>query len=102
MELDEVEKFELLRDVAEHNAMFMNPEGVRQVREAREQTFETPPEDFENMVEEMFGRKFPEVNKQNKGLENIEELKRAINSADKIDPINSLDIELDEVSFTPY
>lgn len=55
--IDEDERFELLRDVAEHNAMFWNPQGVDQVRQAREQTFKTDDKEFGKMVEELFGRR---------------------------------------------
>jgi hypothetical protein len=98
IELDDVEKYELLRDIAEHNAMFLNPEGVKQVREARDRTYETPAEDFENMIEEMFGRKLPSAEGNKNG--GIEELKKIFEPAGK--PIDYLDIELDEVSFTPF
>ena len=90
--LDMKDQFEMMRDIAEHNAMFMNPQGVKQVREAREKTFETPTEDFEDMIEEMFGRKIPE--KQEKG--SMEDVVKNIKSD------NLLDIELDDISFTPY
>jgi len=81
MSLDEKDSFELQREIAEHNAMFMNPEGVRKVRDARENTFETTDEDFDDMLEDIFGSKL--------------EGKRENN-------INTyLNMELDEIKFTP-
>ena len=78
--IDEKENYELLREIAEHNAMFTNSEGVQQVRDARKNTYTSSPEDFEKNVEELFGRKIGEV-------------------ANKADPY--LEMELDEVKFTP-
>lgn len=74
--LDDLERYELLRDVAEHNAMFMNPEGVQKVREARENTFGLSDEEFDKVIEENFGR----------------------NSKPSNDP---LDLDLDDIKFTP-
>ena len=59
--IDEKENYELLREIAEHNAMFTNSEGVQQVRDARKNTYTSSPEDFEKNVEELFGRKIGEV-----------------------------------------
>jgi len=83
LSLDEFEQFENMRDIAEHNAMFMNPEWVQKIREARENTYQTPDEDFEKLVENTFGRKLPKPN-------------------DKSDLETFLDMDLDEVKFTPY
>lgn len=77
------ERFELLRDVAEHNAMFMNPEGVQQVRDTRDNSFETPEEDFNKLLEDMFGRN-PHLEKKEQKYSSI------------------IDMDLDEVLFTPF
>jgi len=80
MSLDEKDSFELQREIAEHNAMFVNPEGVRKVRDARENTFETTDEEFDNILEDLFGNK----------------LERSRTNVDTY-----LDMELDEIKFTP-
>lgn len=90
--LDEKEKYELLRDVAEHNAMFTNYEGVRQIREARENKYETSSEDFGTLVKNMFGRQ----------LSNEEGRQFTKKDATGGDLKAYFDLELDEVKFTPY
>ena len=87
---DEQENFELLRDIAEHNAMFMNPDGVSQVREARENTFITSDEDFETLVEQTFGHK-PNLNKDEVSI-----------NKHNIDHEKYLGLELDEIKFIPF
>lgn len=76
--LEEQEVFELFRDVAEHNAMFMNPEGVRKVKESRENTYQTSDEDFDELIKGTFGRELGKT---------------------KSDPYLTMD--LDEISFIP-
>jgi hypothetical protein len=95
--LDTKEQFELLRDVAEHNAMFMNPEGVQQVRDARDNTFAMTDNDFNSMLENTFGRAIS--GKEEKELDVMEMLKtdRLTSKYSKI-----VDMDLDEVSFTPF
>lgn len=89
--LDEKDKYELLRDVAEHNAMFSNPDGVRQIRDARENKFEMPEEDFTDFVTDMFGR----------GLdENDRPFTHGDVAKNNLKPY--FDLELDEINFTPY
>ena len=84
---DEIDKFELLRDIAEHNAMFQNSDGVRQVRDARENAIHVPEDEFKQQIEETFGRAI---------------------SFDKTDqeivPKKSLDIykDFDEIEFVPF
>ena len=87
---DEQENFELLRDIAGHNAMFMNPDGVSQVREARENTFITSDEDFETLVEQTFGHK-PNLNKDEVSI-----------NKHNIDHEKYLGLELDEIKFIPF
>lgn len=95
--LDDKEQFEMLRDVAEHNAMFINPEGVRQVRDSRENTYETPEDDFKDMLKDTFGREIPEVPEDERvSVKDILELQR---KDERVDPY--LEMELDEVSFIP-
>lgn len=88
---DDEENFELLRNVAEHNAMFWNPEGVQQVREARENTFATSNEDFDDIVKDLFGRDLPK--EENQSAESLLASTRKMSQY--------LDMELDEINFTP-
>lgn len=82
--LDEKERYELYRDVAEYNAMFSNPEGVKKIRNSRENTHKASDEDFEEMIENLFGRK---INKNDE---------KGINKMD-----DYIDMELDEIKFIP-
>lgn len=95
MEKDEQEKFEFMRDIAEHNAMFSNPEGVAQVRDTRKNTFATNPEDFEKSVKELFGREL----KTEEVETNLEEVIKNNSRQAIVNPY--LNMELDEVKFTP-
>jgi hypothetical protein len=97
MALDEEEQFELLRDVAEHNAMFTNPEGVQQVRDSRENTYETPEEDFHDILKDTFGRDIPEIPEQER-IPFGEVLKQQ-RQEHKAKPY--VEMELDEISFIP-
>jgi hypothetical protein len=92
MNIDEEEKFELLRDVAEHNAMFWNSEGVQQVKEARKNTYKTSDEDFNKMVTEMFGREL-----SSETVDPIEILEQNRKKQSDL----YLDMELDEINFIP-
>jgi hypothetical protein len=96
--LDDKDHFEMLRDVAEHNAMFSNPEGVQQVRDARDNSYETSEEDFDTLLTEAFGRPMPKVNEETK--KSLAELMHEAQGAADISPY--LDAELDEVTFTPF
>ncbi len=87
--LDEQDNFELLRDVAEHNAMFWNSEGVEQIRNARKNRFETS--DFDSSIRQLFGRGVD--------LNNSHPLSQEDFGTD-LKPY--LDLEFDEVQFTPY
>lgn len=100
--LDLKEKYEMLRDVAEHNAMFSNPEGVQQVRDARENSFETPDEDFNDMLENMFGRGLPP--EDDKQEADVFEMLRQDKMTSQYSPIIDMDLDddLDDVSFTPF
>jgi hypothetical protein len=101
---DDRERFELLRDIAEHNASFWNPEGVDQVRRAREKTFAIGDKDFSRQIEETFGRKLriperaegqpvlPSPQSSGSGRRRMRE---------DLDPGAYLDAELDEVRFVP-
>lgn len=95
MSLDEKDQFELLRDVAEHNAMFMNPEGVQQVRDSRENIYETPNDEFNKNLKDTFGR---DISKINEKVDFREILKQHTNNK-KIDPY--LNMDLDKVDFIP-
>ena len=88
------ENFELMRDVAEHNAMFMNPDGVQQVRDNRENTFVTPDEDFSDLLEKTFGRRLP-----NKNNEEAVDVMDVIKNEGKS---QFLDFDFDDIKFTPF
>lgn len=88
MENDTEEKYNMFRDLAEYNAAFWNPDGVKQVQEARKNNYETSPEDFESFLEQEFGRKIPEK------LE-AEDPRKVLE-----DPYMAMD--LDDITFTPY
>lgn len=93
-DLDDEEEYRKLRDIAEHNAMFWNPEGVEQVKEARKNTFSTDAETFDKTVEELFGRK---LNNEETPTDMAQALDRA--KEDRATPY--LNMELDEVNFIP-
>lgn len=90
IDMDDEEEYEKFRNLAEHNAMFWNPEAVEQVREARKNTFSTDDTTFEQTVKELFGRKM-----YNEASPDSE---RVLNE-NKATPY--LDMELDEIKFTP-
>lgn len=89
---DEKEKFEMMRDLEEHNAMFSNPDGVRQVRDSRKNSIHISDDDFQSQIEKQFGREFNIGKKEEIG--NIEE-------EFKNKDIDYLDVDLDEISFIP-
>lgn len=95
--LDERDKFELGRDLAEHNAMFWNPEGVQQIRDARENSFKASQEEFSDTVKNVFGRELPADMFEGKGKPLTE--KDLKNMRGDMDPYLGLD--LDEIDFTP-
>jgi len=101
---DDKDQFELLRDIAEYNASFWNPEGVDQVRRAREKAIVVSDKDFAKQVEETFGRKFRIPEKKDGVLTlpftNAEKPKRPRMRED-VDARAYLDAELDEVRFVP-
>jgi len=94
--LDKKEQFEMLRDIAEHNAIFVNPEGVQQVRDARDNSFETSDEDFNNMVENMFGRGLPNEKKE---LDVLDMLKQERESSQYSQIV---DMDFDDIKYTPF
>ena len=97
--LDDKDRFELLRNVAEHNAMFTNPEGVQQVREARENTYETDDEGFNELLNDTFGRGLPDIPED----ERVPFDAKSIITQEEQRKVNQyLDLELDEIKFTPY
>ena len=51
---DDKEEYELMINIAEHNAMFTNPEGVNKVRSARENTYGDS--NFQDTIKSLFGR----------------------------------------------
>ena len=96
--LDEKENYETLRDVAEHNAMFVNPEGVKQVKESRKNTFVASDNDFENFVKLQFGRELPKNQEEECSFEDI--MKNMEKSKEKVK--DYMDVELDDITFTPF
>lgn len=101
---DDKEQFELLRDIAEHSASFWNPQGVEEVRRAREKAFVISDKDFAKQVEEAFGRKLriPE-RKEPLALPRLPQQQRPgrRRMRDDVDAGAYLNAELDEVRFTP-
>jgi len=93
---DQKEKHEFMRDVAEYNAMFSNPEGVQEVRDARDNTYKTGDEDFGHIVKQMFGRELPgeEDRQEMDPVELLKEQERL-----KLNPY--LNMDLDDIKFTP-
>ena len=99
--LDLKEQFELLRDAAEHNAMFMNPEGVQQVRDARENSFETSDEDFEKILEENFGRKIS-LDDGKIPISDVD-MDKMVQQDEDISKYSSIiNMDFDDVKFTPF
>ena len=92
--IDDEERFEFMREIAEHNAMFWNPEGVDQVRNARENTFKTSEQEFDKSLEELFGRKMPTKPQDEQQLSDEDMIQIT-----KENPY--LDMDLDEISFIP-
>jgi len=95
--LDTKDQFELLRDVAEHNAMFMNPEGVQQVRDTRKNTFEMSDNEFNEMLENTFGRAISEVPSDELDVTEMLNNDRLKSKYSQI-----VDMDLDDVVFTPF
>jgi hypothetical protein len=95
--LDTKDQFELLRDVAEHNAMFMNPEGVQQVRNTRDNTFEMSDNEFNEMLENTFGRAISEVPSDELDVTEMLNNDRLRSKYSQI-----VDMDLDDVVFTPF
>jgi len=56
---DRNEKFESNRDMVEYHASFIEPEAVRKIRDARDQTVTVPEEQFVSGIEQIFGRSLP-------------------------------------------
>lgn len=99
---DDKERFELFRDMAEYNASFWNPEGVDQVRRAREKTFAVSDKDFAKQIEETFGRKLSVPERKEGGLALPPRSKPGRRKMRRdVDPKAYLETELDEVKFTP-
>jgi hypothetical protein len=104
---DDKDQFELLRDIAEYNASFWNPEAVDQVRRAREKAIVIGDKEFARQIEETFGRKFrlPERH-ADMALPRIPEPEHRQGPARRsmrrdLDPGAYLGTELDEVRFVP-
>lgn len=92
---DEREKHEFMRDIAEYNAMFFNPEGVQQVRDARENTYNVPDKDFGYIVKEMFGRDLPS------GPDGYVDVMKLLKEQEQMKLNPYLNMDLDEIKFTP-
>ena len=90
---DAIEKYELLRDIAEHNAAFQNSEGVKQVRDARENSIVIPDDAFREQVKEMFGRDID--------FETGEEQGEVLETVSTTSHVDFYDV-FDEVEFVPF
>ena len=95
--LDDKDQFEMLRDVVEHHAWFMNPDLVNQVRDNRKNTYDTPDEDFDTILGERFGRALPKIPENER--KDAKEMLKEMNEK-HYDPY--LNMDLDEIKFTPY
>jgi DNA-binding transcriptional regulator GbsR (MarR family) len=54
---DREEKFEFNRDMVEYHASFIEPEAVRKIRNAREQSIEVSEDQFMSGLEQIFGHR---------------------------------------------
>ena len=66
---DKEEDFISHRDLVEYNASFIEPEAVRKIREAREESVEIPHDEFVAGLAYMFGREAPITREKKKGVE---------------------------------
>ena len=66
---DKDEQFITQRDFVEYHASFIEPESVRKIREAREESVEVPHEEFIGGIEYFFGRKIGITKERRKGSE---------------------------------
>jgi len=102
---DDKEQFELFRDIAEYNASFWNPEGVNEIRRAREKAFKVSDKDFAKQLEQTFGRKL-NVPMRKEGLEGfplppMDSEPKRFRMSKNVNPETYLGTELDEVKFVP-
>ena len=58
---DREERFEFDRDMIEYHASFIEPEAVRKIRNAREQSIAVNEDQFMSGLEQIFGRKLGQV-----------------------------------------
>ncbi|HEC67141.1 MAG TPA: hypothetical protein ENI23_17830 [bacterium] len=68
---DREEEFINGRDLIEYHASFIEPEAVRKIREAREESVEVPHEEFVAGIEYFFGRKIGIGKEKKKGIESF-------------------------------
>lgn len=61
---DEEEQFEKERNLLEYLASFENPEAVKQVRKAREETVKVEDKEFDKVLKNLFGKELPKDYKQ--------------------------------------
>jgi hypothetical protein len=73
-------------------ASFINPEAVQEVRNARENTFSTSEEDFEEFLQSQFGRGMDNGNKKPLREEDIKS---------KPNMKTYLEMDLDQINFIP-
>jgi hypothetical protein len=104
--LDNEEKWELLRDVAEHNAAFTNPEGVSKAREARKNSYSMNDEDFNELLDNTFGKRLDEfemeeLNNEDDRETNVLKLIENIKKHDASKYKEYIDMDLDEIKFIP-
>lgn len=106
---DEKADFELRRDVAEHNAMFWNAEGVEQVRNAREKTYSVSDDDFKSIIEDTFGRRISLPDQPKQGImhsvpigpEQKDHESHSKRRLMKASDAPYVDCDLDEINFVP-
>lgn len=66
---DEEEKYNRQRDFIEYHASFIEPEAVRKIREAREESVDVPHDEFVAGIEYFFGRQINLPKEKRKGSE---------------------------------
>lgn len=80
---DRDDEFNQQRDFVEYHASFIEPDAVRKIREAREESVEVPHEEFVAGIEYFFGREIKLPKERRKGSETVSlDPKSAIKHAD--------------------
>lgn len=101
--LDDEEKFNFNLNMTEYLASFSNPEAVQKIQEARENTYNVPDDDFNTLLKEQFGRDITNSEDVKElSPEELMEIIRENNQKDEETESDFLDMNLDDVKFTPF